>query len=703
MSLYTAPLLIYCVISAIFFGVGVLNHITTVIFGTGADPISVIWVLNWWHYCLTHWIDPFFTNVVWYPYNYHLVQQVMAIGNFFLVSPIVAFFGPVVAYNLTEIFMSAIVGWAAFLLCHHATKSFWPALFGGYFFGFSSYMIGHSLGHTLYITLFPLPLIVLLCVKMYNRAIAPRRFVIFAALLLSLQFYICLEVFATATVFGCLALFLVLVIYKDFDSFKYLLKYLSLSGLVALVLVTPYLYGFFSQPLPQNGYPAAFFYSNDLLNLIVPGPLKLISNSFTLHIYSHFTGNVSEQNGYIGLPLLFLLVLFAKEFWRERLGKLLILFIIITFITSLGPFLHIDGKAYISMPWRLISHIPLLKHALPGRFALFMSLALSVAMAYWLTNSKKNIYYKTAILSLSLLFMLPIFNYKTRGWAQPLLAPKFITNKMYRKWLKPGDVVVILPYSTEGNSMYWQMRSEMYFKMAGGYLGYTPLSFANQPIVQAFFKYSHVKNINLGKNKKLINSLKLFLFNHNISAIMVGSNFATWQNLFKTIGLTPIHTGDIDLYRIKPITKELKQYANYKHDLLNYQNGNTATFLVSDLNSQVGFIKNHARVATNNVTKSGFLTFGPYIHLSKGSYLITLKYKTNKLGSPSTSSWFDVSYNQGTMEAYSTHLTDTNNSVKDLSMNITIPDNKNNRYEFRVFYTGHGDLTVYNIKLKKVS
>jgi len=141
----------------------------------------------------------------------------------------------------------------------------------------------------------------------------------------------------------------------------------------------------------------------------------------------------------------------------------------------------------------------------------------------------------------------------------------------------------------------------------------------------------------------------------------------------------------------------------YTSALSNPANGNTITLVASSLNSQVGLKKNHARIAINNKTKSGFLTFGPYLHLSKGSYLITLKYKANKLGAPASSSWFDVSYNQGTMEAYRTHLTDTNNEVKNLTAKINVPGNINNQYEFRVFYTGHGDLTVYNIKLKKLT
>jgi len=47
---------------------------------------------------------------------------------------------------------------------------------------------------------------------------------------------------------------------------------------------------------------------------------------------------------------------------------------------------------------------------------------------------------------------------------------------------------VILPYGYSGYSTLWQAISNMYFRMAGGYVtAYTPAGFARWPVLQMFY------------------------------------------------------------------------------------------------------------------------------------------------------------------------------------------------------------------------
>jgi hypothetical protein len=54
-------------------------------------------------------------------------------------APVTHFFGPILPYNILSIASPPLAAWTAFVLCRYACGRFWPALLGGYIFGFSSY------------------------------------------------------------------------------------------------------------------------------------------------------------------------------------------------------------------------------------------------------------------------------------------------------------------------------------------------------------------------------------------------------------------------------------------------------------------------------------------------------------------------------------------------------------------------------------
>lgn len=561
------PLLIFVAISSIYFGGGVLNHMTTMRFGSSNDSLSFIWGISWWLHALHHGLNPFFTSDVWFPYRYNLTQQnVIMFGNFLLISPIAYLFGPVVAYNITEIYASALAAWTAFILCRYMTQTFWPSVFGGYFFGYSSYMIGHALGHPILITVFPIPLIVLCCIKLYRKEISTRMFLIFFTILLSFQLITSLETITVFVAFGNIAALLSMWLFKMDKTLGWRwLKNIILGQILTGLVVSPYLYLFFSTPLPPNAFPDALFASSDLLSFIIPSFLMLVQNHWTFNISQQFFGHdPSDWNAYIGVPLLILFFLFAKEFWKYPFGKLLVGLTLFISVASLGYELYVAGQPWFPLPWHFLLNIPLWKHALPTRFGVFTSLALAIVVAYWLTYSQRSLQVKALMLSASILFLMPTFDRSQLPWANSMTVPAFISQNQYQRWLNPQDVVVILPYADQGPAMNWQMQSHFYFKMAGGYLGSQPPSFANDPTVSLFQTFSQTSNLNLGKNIENVNNLEEFLVNHHVSAIWVANNFDTWANFFAHLGLKPIHQGDIDVYFVKPIMSQLQNQMNHR-------------------------------------------------------------------------------------------------------------------------------------------
>ncbi len=122
--------------------------------------------------------------------------------------PITAHWGPIVSFNLLTTAAPILSAFAAFLLCNTLTNKYFPSLVGGWVFGFSSYEIGQLIGHLHLDFTACIPALVWLAVLRYRSRISGRMFVAAGTGLLTFQFGTSTEIFATATLFGFIALIL---------------------------------------------------------------------------------------------------------------------------------------------------------------------------------------------------------------------------------------------------------------------------------------------------------------------------------------------------------------------------------------------------------------------------------------------------------------------------------------------------------------
>lgn len=101
---------------------------------------------------------------------------------------------------------------SAFVLCAVVTRRFWPSVAGGYFFGFSSYMLAHIRGGHLNLLLtFPIPLLAAVVLLAVTQRMSRRHLGLWVTALLTVLFSISTELFATTTVVGGMALLLAYV------------------------------------------------------------------------------------------------------------------------------------------------------------------------------------------------------------------------------------------------------------------------------------------------------------------------------------------------------------------------------------------------------------------------------------------------------------------------------------------------------------
>ena len=503
---------VYLSLSIYFFGVPVLFHPTQFYVGMGTDPDIFLWCLVWWPHALANHLNPFIS-----PTGANLAWATSMPGPSLLAYPITRLLGPVVAYNFLCLLAPTSAAWAAFCLCHYITKRFWPALLGGYIFGFSTYMLGQMIGHLFLVIVFPVPIAVLLVMLALDRAISRRRFVILLTLALTFEFLTSTEVFASAIVVGAVALILALLILPA-DSKRrigLMLRPICYACMIAAVLLSPHLYYVFlhGEPLEIN---SAQKFSADLLNFFLPTPVTLLGHKQFAAVAAHFRGNFAEATSYLGFPLLAVLLVFTIVFWSRLGTRLLALAFLLVCICSLGPVLHVAGKPTIVLPWAVCKWLPLIDQVLPARLSMYTFLIAGMMAAIYLSNPVHTGVVRLIIGGLIVLFLWPNVSYFRSVGTSEVETPAFFLTGTYQHYLKRDETVMVLPWGNRGNSALWLAQTNMYFRIAGG-----------------------------------SEQLSAFLGSHQVSAIIVDQRHqGFWPKLLSSLGVAPpTDIGGVLLYR----------------------------------------------------------------------------------------------------------------------------------------------------------
>jgi hypothetical protein len=537
-----AALLAYVGASLAVFGGPILSHPGREFVGWGTDPSSFMWYLAWWPHAVGHGLNPLVTQDVWAPVGFNLTHATAVPLPALALTPATLLFGPVVAYNVMALLTPALSAWTGYLLCRYLTRSFWPALAGGYLFGFSVYVTGQMLGHPNLALVFLVPVVVLVVLKRMAGDLSARRAVLWLSAALVGQFLISLEVFMTVVLFGGLALGLAAL---TLPGQRRRLREAAIAagaafGLTAVV-VSPFLWSFFSA---SNHAPVYDFYptifATDLDNFLVPTQLTRLGSQAFWPVTQRFTGDISEQAAYFGLPVLLMVGGFAVSLWRRPWSRWLLGFTALVVVLSLGPRLHVGGAPTITMPWRAALSLPLVKYALPGRFMAYAWLAVAVMVASWLAVRPGGVG-RWLLAALAAVVLFP--NVWGPFWHTPVREPAFFADGTYRREIPRGATVLVVPYGANGDSMLWQADSGFWFRMAGGNVGTRPPpEFGAWPIMGALYDGQPIANGAL--------ELRRFLGANRVSrVVVVHGTPGRWAAVFRPLG-RPRSLGGIDLYTV---------------------------------------------------------------------------------------------------------------------------------------------------------
>jgi hypothetical protein len=549
-----APLFLYAAFAVLWLGRSVLLHPASRALGDPyRDKTILMWSFVWWPHAIAHGHDPFAANVVWAPHGVDLAwvtaSPTLALG----LAPITETVGPVVAYNIAALAAAPLAAWTAFLLARRLTRKFAPALVAGFLFGFSPYVIGQSVGHLNLSFVCFVPLAGLLAVRFFEGTIGRWWFTALLALVLALQFGVSTEVFATMTVVGVIVFVLALLLLDSRARLAQLARYTALAYVLLAAIVSPYLVHAFRQSAPVR--PHVSGHTLDLANTVFPTQTTWLRPSRsdavlkTGPVTDGYAANVDEDGGYLGVPLLVILVLAVVTLrGRARRGAwVLLLAAVVADALALGREMQVAGHSVGPGLWWLADKLPTISEAIPIRLAMYAVLFVALAAALWLARPGRRRLWRFVLAGLAVVAFLPTPS--ARFWTSSARLSRFFDTSAYRSVIRPGDRALVFPYDPHDSwIMLWQAETGFRFTMIGGHIG--------QVVIPAECPWAEDwESLAGGAPTGGAAAFRRFLLAHHVTVVIEGPGSGRWEKALIASSVPearPVRVADVTVLRIPP-------------------------------------------------------------------------------------------------------------------------------------------------------
>lgn len=440
--------------------------------GNCCDQQQTIWYLGWTPHAIANGLDPFFTRQIGAPDGVNLMwntpMTLLGLLGWFPAE----LGGPVFGFNVLMVLGIALSGFTAWLAIRRYTGDGLGPLVGGAVYAFSPYVASHAALHLNLTTAWVPPLFLLVLDELLvTRRRPPWQAGIALGILSAAQLYITEEMLA-ASVLAAAVLVCVMALVRR-DGATRLIPALAVATMTFLALTAyPLAVQFFGPQRIDGQVQNPDTFSTDLLNLVLPTPYQLIAPHMATQVSEKFSGLYHEATAYLGLPLLVLLALAVKRQWDDLRVRIAAITGALIALLSLGPELHAAKHAlHIPLPWSLFANLPLLKHLLPGRFTLFVWLAVAVIIAITVKRAaslapRPKAQWLLAIAA-ALVLILPA----------PLDRRDFYTPLFFRNWaaqqIRSDETVLVAPYFLDAGGqagpMLWAAEADYGIRMPEAY------------------------------------------------------------------------------------------------------------------------------------------------------------------------------------------------------------------------------------------
>jgi hypothetical protein len=309
------------------------------------------------------------------------------------------------------------------------------------------------------------------------------------------------------------------------------------SGAIAALVLLPYLLAVL-QNAPDNPlYPPELMPAADVWTFIVPAPASRLGgvDAISTFLGTHAANPVLDGVAYVGLGVIALLVGFAMTERKRRETWLLIGFVVLVAVLTMGPVLHVGGVRRGWMPEQLLTKLPIVQSMIPARFAAYSALAVAVIAAIWLARaSGRYAWVRWVVVLAAIVLLFP----GAPSHSAPNVIPAFFTSGTMDRVIQPGENVYAITVQ-RGDELVWQEVSGYRFRLAEGYLGPLPLEMRSGPL-------SHGLNLRkAGTTPVGPTELATWMDQRDVTAILIDDRaLDTYGPLLRDAGLQAVYQGE---------------------------------------------------------------------------------------------------------------------------------------------------------------
>jgi len=280
--------------------------------------------------------------------------------------------------------------------------------------------------------------------------------------------------------------------------------------------------------------------SLNLESLIVPRPTRTFRIGWLHHVSTRLPALTLA--GYVGIPLLVLVLALAIWGWERRLTRFLVVMFVFSVLVALGPDITVGTLHSIPAPWAPLWKLPLVRSAFPVRFVVFGFLALAAMVAVWLTSPLRLTSLRWLLAAVAIAAVIVNIPRITSPRPSPKSAmPSFITSGEYRHYLTRGETMLVI--SDRGNAgMLFEAVTGFYFKIVGGFVNQAMTPGSDLPSWVELLQYPMVSR----------DQFSSLLRHAGIDGVMFENAFPERRLLsaFETLGLHGRDVGGVTLFQL---------------------------------------------------------------------------------------------------------------------------------------------------------